>query len=227
MIKFIKRIFKRKKSIIPTADMLSDKDNIMDCDSDVHAINAFFTCFVDFEHSSYFNLDKVGSNPEMAALYFGIADEGEVTFPGVQTKNLLRLVEFITINKLWPSANAEPVLEAVDGYADDSDGDTFKKVIEALDAAESKHEDIGKAFRTYKLIWFYIAYIQVREVGIENIMGKQPFVTGSMAMQRVHKITRKTSKKFFTVKRIVGITMTCLIGCLVLSFFEGLSNLKF
>lgn len=227
MIKLIKRIFKRKNNLIPTADMLSDKDNIMDCDADVHAINAFFTCFVDYEHSSYFNLDKVGSSPAMAALYFGSSDDGKVTFPGVQTKNLLRLVEFITVNKLWPSADAEPTPEAADGFSDETNGDTFLKVIEALDAAESKHEDIGKAFRTYKLVNLYIAYIQVREVGIDNIIGKQPMVAGCIAMQRIHKITRKPARKWLTFKRVIGIIMLCSITYTILYYLNLLSNLKF
>lgn len=226
MIKLIRNIFRKKTNLIPTLEFLQDKDNIKDCDADIHAINAFFTCFVDYEHSSFFNLRNVGSSPEMAALYFGSSDEGQVTFPGVQTKNLYHLVEFITVNNLWPDPNAEPKPEAADGYSDDDSSDTFKRVIEALDASESKHEDIGKAFRTYKLIFLYIAYIQVREVGIHNIIGKQPFIAGCMAMQRVHNVTRKPKRRWLTFKKIFAIFMLCAIGFVLLYYLNALSNFK-
>ncbi|HHN2017147.1 TPA: hypothetical protein ACRNYH_003646 [Pseudomonas aeruginosa] len=176
----IMRIFKwfKKEKIV---DFVKDEFTLDGYDSDIHAINAFYTCFVDYEHSGSFKLEPIGYDNKTDINYFGSTIDGEVIMEGVQTKNLYKLVEFITVNRLWPE---QLIAAGIDP--------SFTRVVEALDAAPDKDPAIGRAFRTYPIAMLSIGYIAVGEIGLANITNTQPLNAGRQAIRKIHKITRKT-----------------------------------
>jgi len=231
MIKYIaktisKHIFKKKK-ITPSPNYLKDYQ-IGDSgwNSDIHSINAYFTCFVDYEHSGFFNLKNVEKDYKSASMYFGFKIGDELKFEGIQAKNLYRLVEFITVNKLWPDASRSVIPSGSDDNLDYGEGPTFKCVVDALDAVaiSDRHEDIGKAFRSYPLGYLYIAYEAVKEIGVENLIHKQPAITGCMAMKRIHSATNR--KGIRIIKRLVGVGILLAVFLIFSSILTSISNLN-
>uniref|UniRef100_U9TJ22 Uncharacterized protein n=1 Tax=Rhizophagus irregularis (strain DAOM 181602 / DAOM 197198 / MUCL 43194) TaxID=747089 RepID=U9TJ22_RHIID len=72
----IMRIFKwfKKEKIV---DFVKDEFTLDGYDSDIHAINAFYTCFVDYEHSGSFKLEPIGYDNKTDINYFGSTIDGE------------------------------------------------------------------------------------------------------------------------------------------------------
>lgn len=155
---------------------------------DILALNAYFTCFIDYEHSGKdFNLSTVHKNDELALTYFGGCVGPAVAIAGGQTKNLYRLVEFITDNNLWPTISY--VRSRKSFYRRKLVSDKgFSDVIAAVQ--EAKDPALNECIRTYRFLFFSVAYTAVGEVGHEKLMKMQPGTAGRLAYAKVKKISK-------------------------------------
>lgn len=191
-----------------------------DFDKRIHALNAFFTCYVDFEHSSkYMNLSKLMKENEqsviLAASYFGVSADNEVIIPGIQNKNLYRLVEFITVNNLWPT-----ITKRKRGFkiweSKIETNKRFSEVINALD--DLKDPELTECLRSYPVVLFAIAYTAVGLKGHEYLMSLQAATVGRIAYRDIHNSIKKNNsgflKKLFRYGAYVG---TSCILYLILS----------
>ncbi|RMN10870.1 hypothetical protein [Pseudomonas syringae group genomosp. 3] len=172
------------------------KYDIEGFDPRIHALNAFFTCFVDYEHSSKdFSISTVETDDAMAVMYFGATVDSVLVNAGHQTKNLYKLVKFITEKELWPTVTKKKGARIrFIGSKIESDK-TFSQVVEALRI--EKDPELNESIRTYDIRLFRIAYTAVGEVGHNRLMGLQPGASGRLAYSKIKTILRKSKDGFF------------------------------
>ncbi|EMM2241358.1 hypothetical protein RZM80_005723 [Pseudomonas aeruginosa] len=220
MIKYLRgklKARKFKKSLESYKPVVEHGDQY---DSDIFSINAFFTCFVDYEHHGEFRKFYIGEHDYHDLLYFGLTTDGRVSYQGIQTKNLYKLVEFITVNNLWPEQiKVESALDEVEKAP------SFRKVVEALDASDYKDPEIVLAFNTYPLTYLAIAYTAVGEVGLDKLMNTQPVFAGRLAMNKILDIVyKKRSRKYVWVKRILIAIFVFWLGGFCISYVVDAFN---
>lgn len=175
---------------------------------EILSLCAYFTCFVDFEHSGKdFNLSTVHKNDELALFYFGGWVGDVVSVAGGQTKNLYKLVEFITDNNLWATIKRERSRKTF--YRQKLNTDKrFSDVIKAL--RELNDPELNECIRTYRFFLFSVAYTAVGEVGHEKLMKMQPGTAGRLAYGQIKKIMKKTKRGI--IKRLSMIGVFILLG---------------
>jgi hypothetical protein len=179
------------------------KYDIEEFDPQIHALNAFFTCFVDYEHSSKdFTISTVATDDAMAVMYFGATVDGVLVNAGHQTKNLYKLVKFITEKELWPTVKKKKGARLrFFGRKIESDK-AFSQVLETLRI--EKDPEINESIRTYDIRLFRIAYTAVGELGHNRLMKLQPGASGRLAYSKIKTILEKSKDGFFkrTFKKI-------------------------
>lgn len=171
-------------------------------DKGIHSLNAFFTCYVDFEHSGKeINLSKLLKNDSesdnLAALYFGASANQQILLAGVQTKNLYRMVQFITEKNLWPTIKKKR--RGLKLWKSKIETDKrFSDVVNAID--ETKDPELVESLRSYPLWLFAIAYTAVGLKGHEFIMSLQSAEAGRIAYRDIAGRIKKVGGGF--IKRI-------------------------
>ena len=175
---------------------------------EILSLCAYFTCFVDFEHSGKaFNLSTVHKDDELAIFYFGGWVGDVVSVAGGQTKNLYKLVEFITDNNLWATIKRERNRKTF--YRQKLNTDKrFSDVIKAL--RELNDPELNECIRTYRFFLFSVAYTAVGEVGHEKLMKMQPGTAGRLAYGQIQKMLKKSKRGI--IKRISMISVFILMG---------------
>lgn len=182
-----------------------------DLDRRLHSLNAFFTCYVDMEYFGELNLSllqrKGASSDKLAASYFGLSVDGEVMFNGVQTtmagevllhgvqtKNLYKMVKFITENNLWPTIKTSRRRLRFWKKKIITDK-RFSDVVNALD--DLKDPELTECLRSYPAYLFAGAYTMVGLKGHEYIMNLQAAEAGRMAYRDVCKRIYSVKGEFF------------------------------
>ncbi|AXA24268.1 hypothetical protein [Pseudomonas putida] len=182
-----------------------------DLDRGLHSLNAFFTCYVDMEYFGELNLSllqrKGAASDKLAASYFGLSVDGEVMFNGVQTtmagevllhgvqtKNLYKMVKFITENNLWPTIKTSR--RRLKFWKKKIITDKrFSDVVNALD--DLKDPELTECLRSYPAYLFAGAYTMVGLKGHEYIMNLQAAEAGRMAYRDVCKRIYSVKGEFF------------------------------
>lgn len=173
-----------------------------DLDRNLHALNAFFTIYVDLEHCGKdLNLSLLMKNNHksdlLAASYFGTSTDGLVMLQGVQNKNLYQMVKFITENNLWAIITKKKRRFRFWQKKIVHDK-RFSDVINALD--ELKDPELTKCLRSYPVELFAIAYTAVGLKGHEYLMSLQAAEAGRMAYRDFH--TRVYKPKFVFLSKV-------------------------
>lgn len=174
-----------------------------DLDKGNHALNAFFTCYVDYEHSGTdFNLTLLMKDNHksdlLAASYFGTSTNGEVMLHGVQTKNIYKLVKFISDNDLWPTITKRK--RRLRFWQSKIKTDKrFSDVVNALD--DLKDPELTECLRSYPLFNFAIAYSAVGLMGHKRIMSLQAAEVGRIAYRDIKKRFDKQTGGF--IKKVL------------------------
>lgn len=217
MIKYVRNKLRARKFKKSLESYKPEFNFCDDYNTDVFTINAFFTSFVDYEHLGEFKRFNIGEHDYHDLLYFGLVSNGAVSYEGIQTKNLYRLVEFITVNKLWPEQIK------IESKADEVEkSPTFRCVVEALDATEVKHPDIVLALNTYPLTYLAIAYTAVGEVGLEKLTNTQPVLSGRLATNKILDIVYKTpTRKWLWIRRLLVVLFVLWLGGYAISYVVG------
>lgn len=191
-----------------------------DFDKGIHALNAFFTCYVDYEHSgldlNLIHLLKEGQKSDiLAASYFGLCSDDGVVVQGFQNKNLYRLVEFITVNNLWPTIKTRK--RGFRFWQSKIETDKrFSQVINALD--DLKDPELTECLRSYPVVLFAIAYTAVGLKGHEYLMRLQAATVGRIAYRDIHNRINKSESGFLKkLFRYVAYVGTACILYLILS----------
>jgi hypothetical protein len=172
------------------------KYDISEFDTRIHALNAYFTCFVDYEHSSKeFSISNVKTDDAMAVMYFGATVDGVLINGGHQTKNMYKLVKFITEKDLWPSVRKKR-WHRFRYFRSKIDSDKhFSEVIDALRV--EKDAELNECIRSYPFVLFGIAYTAVGEVGHKRLMSLQPGASGRLAYSKIKTILEKSKGGYF------------------------------
>jgi len=176
---------------------------------EILSLCAYFTCFVDFEHSGKdFNLSTVHKNDELALLYFGGCVGDSVAVAGGQTKNLYKLVEFITDRNLWATITRARTRRTFYRKKIKTDK-RFSDVINAL--REENDPELNECIRSYRFFLFSVAYTAVGEVGHEKLMNMQPGVAGRLAYAQIKQLMKKSKrgviKRLFIISIFIGIAV--------------------
>ncbi len=179
------------------------KYNIEDLEPHIHSINAFFTCFIDYEHSGKdFNISGVETSDALAVMYFGATVNGELVNAGYQTKNLYKLAKFITERDLWPTVKRKKGSRfKFFGSKIESDK-SFREVVAAL--REVNDPELNECIRSYSFVLFPIAYTAVGLIGHQRLMKLQPGASGRLAYTQIVAIMEQAEPGFFKIwfKRI-------------------------
>lgn len=172
------------------------KYDISELDARIHALNAFFTCFVDYEHSSKdFSISGVETDDALAVMYFGATVDGVIVNAGHQTKNLYKLVKFITEKDLWPIVRKKRWHRFRYFRSKIESDKKFSQVIDALRA--EKDAELNECIRSYPFVLFGIAYTAVGEVGHKRLISLQPGASGRLAYSKIKTILEKSKGGFF------------------------------